>query len=105
MQWLKNGKLLNLNNESSLYIVNNTIIPPDSRTNDFESIRSTLYWNMSAWPGGQLDRIHDSANYTCQSTRNPVGEGVKSSLIFRVECEYVHSYIKIFQISQCTYST
>jgi len=43
---------------------------------------------MSAWPGGQLDRIHDSANYTCQSTHNEVGNGVKSSTAFRVECKY-----------------
>lgn len=85
IQWLKDGKLLNLNSSSSLYSVSNTVIPPDTRTNDFESIRSMLMWNMSAWPGGQLDRIHDSANYTCQSTRNEVGPGVRSSTAFRVE--------------------
>jgi hypothetical protein len=88
VQWLKDGKLLNLNSSSSLYSVSHTVIPPDTRTNDFESIRSMLIWNMSAWPGGQLDRIHDSANYTCQSTRNEVGLGVKSSTAFRVECTY-----------------
>jgi len=43
---------------------------------------------MSAWPGGQLDRIHESANYTCQSTHNEVGVGVKGSTAFRVECKY-----------------
>lgn len=88
VHWLKDGKFLNLNSSSSLYSVSNTVIPPDTRTNDFESIRSMLIWNMSAWPGGQLDRIHDSANYTCQSTRNEVGLGVKSSTAFRVECKY-----------------
>lgn len=87
MQWLKDGKLLNLNSSSSLYSVSNTVIPPDTRTSDFESIRSMLMWNMSAWPGGQLDRIHDSANYTCQSTHNEVGPGVRSSTAFRVECK------------------
>ncbi|XP_021920979.1 uncharacterized protein LOC110830403 [Zootermopsis nevadensis] len=85
VQWLKDGKLLNLNSSFSLYSVSNTVIPPDTRTNDFESVRSMLIWNMSAWPGGQLDRIHDSANYTCQSTHNEVGSGVKSSTTFRVE--------------------
>ncbi|XP_069698098.1 hemicentin-2 isoform X6 [Periplaneta americana] len=84
IQWLKDGKLLNLNS-SSLYTTNETIIPPDTRTSDFESIKSTLIWNMTAWPGGQLDRIHDSANYTCHSTQNVVGPGVKSSTTFRVE--------------------
>lgn len=88
MQWLKDGRLLNLNSSSSLYSVSNTVIPPDTRTSDFESIRSMLMWNMSAWPGGQLDRIHDSANYTCQSTHNEVGPGVRSSTAFRVECKY-----------------
>lgn len=68
--------------------MSNTVSPPNTPTNDFESIRSTLIWNMSAWPGGQLDRIHDSANYTCQSTDNGVGPGVKSSTAFRVECKY-----------------
>lgn len=84
IQWLKDGKLLNLNS-SSLYTTNETIIPPDTRTNDFESIKSTLIWNMTAWPGGQLDRIHDSAAYTCHSTQNVVGPGVKSTTTFRVE--------------------
>lgn len=89
IQWLKDGKLLNLNSSSSLYSVSNTVIPPNTPTNDFESIRSMLMFNMSAWPGGQLDRIHDSANYTCQSTPNEVGPGVRSSTAFRVECKYV----------------
>ncbi|XP_067007165.1 nephrin isoform X1 [Anabrus simplex] len=84
VQWLKNDKLLDTAN-GSLYTVQNVALPPDTSSNDFQSIRSTLVWNMSAWPGGQLDRIHDNANYTCQSTSNSVGAGVKSTTIFGVE--------------------
>jgi hypothetical protein len=75
------------------YSVINTVIPPDPRTNDFESVQSTLVWNMTAWPGGQLDRFTDNANYTCQSTGNAVGAGIKSTNFFGVECEFIFPFI------------
>lgn len=66
----------------------NQVIPPDPRTNDFESVQSTLIWKMENWPGGRLDRLRDNANYTCQSTGNTVGGGVRSTTFFGVECAY-----------------
>lgn len=63
------------------------MVPSDPSTNDFNSIQSTLLWNMNAWPGGQLDRLYDNANYTCQSTGNTVGGGVRSTTFFGVECK------------------
>ena len=62
-------------------------LDPDPRTNDLESVVSTLTWNMSAWPGQMLDRVKDNANYTCRSTANPVGPGVSSTTFFTVECK------------------
>ena len=87
IKWLKNRKLINTN-AGSLYNIHNVILPSDPSTSDFESIHSTLKWNMTAWPGGRLDRIHDNASYTCESSDNPVGSGVKGSTILGVECTY-----------------
>lgn len=40
---------------------------------------------MSAWPDEKFDRLRDSANYSCVSTNNSVGPGVRSSTYFGVE--------------------
>lgn len=89
VNWLKNGQPVELSRgaDMAMYSVRNVVVDPDYNRGDFDSIRSTLIWNMAAWPGGQLDRVHDNANYTCQSSGNPVGNGVKSTTIFGVECE------------------
>lgn len=73
----------------SRYSVETHIVPPVLSTNDFESIQSTLVWRMEAWPNGQLDPSLDNVNYTCQSTSNEVGQGVKSTTQFGVECKYI----------------
>ncbi|XP_046400693.1 hemicentin-1 isoform X3 [Ischnura elegans] len=86
VRWLKNGRpLVEDGPQSSLYSIRTSELPPDPRTNDFKSVVSTLLWNMSAWPGGRLDRILDNANYTCESTANAVGPGVTSTTFFGVE--------------------
>lgn len=77
-------------------------MPPDPAKSDFESVVSTLIWNMTAWPGGQLDRSVDNANYTCQSTANSVGAGVSSTTYFRVECKFLSFDIKMFKNSLYT---
>ncbi|CAG7834604.1 unnamed protein product [Allacma fusca] len=80
--WLKDGLPLS---ETEFYTIKKSTLPPDETKSDFESVVSTLIWNLTAWPGGQLDRLHDNANYTCQSTANEVGPGVSSTTSFRVE--------------------
>ncbi|XP_034251543.1 hemicentin-1 isoform X2 [Thrips palmi] len=87
VNWLKNGQPVELSRgaDMAMYSVRNVVVDPDYNRGDFDSIRSTLIWNMAAWPNGQLDRVHDNANYTCQSSGNPVGNGVKSTTIFGVE--------------------
>jgi hypothetical protein len=77
--WQKNGMTLD---DSDLYHIHSRVLPQDPMTNDFQSIVSTLAWNMSNWPGGQLDRLHDNANYSCHSTGNNIGIGVSSSTYF-----------------------
>lgn len=69
------------------YYVTTVLYPADQSTNDFESIQSNLTWNLDAWPNGELDRFRDNDNYTCESTSNGVGDGVKSTTHFQVECE------------------
>lgn len=82
--WLKNGLPIG---ETELYSIKTTTLPPDQTKSDFESVLSTLFWNLTAWPNGQLDRQLDNANYTCQSTSNSVGAGVSSTTHFHVECK------------------
>ncbi|XP_024084206.1 hemicentin-1 isoform X2 [Cimex lectularius] len=82
--WQKNGQRLETGSRSRYYVISK-VEPPDTRTNDFQSVKSTLIWNMTAWPGGVLDRMTDNANYSCESTGNAVGSGVKSTMFFGVE--------------------
>ncbi|CAG9790130.1 unnamed protein product [Diatraea saccharalis] len=85
VQWLKDGQVIDEKNER-YYIINRKIEPQFNR-NDFEATESTLHWNMSAWPGGVLDRAADSARYTCRSSRNDAGPPVNSTTKFAVEYE------------------
>lgn len=85
VNWAKNGRPLELGTNSR-YRVTNIVLPPDTTSNDFESVQSTLIFNMSAWPGNQLDRIADNANYSCLSTGNAAGGGIRSTTFFGVEC-------------------
>ena len=86
--WQKNGVTLD---DSDIYHIHSHVLPEDPMTNDFQSIVSTLTWNMSNWPSGQLDRLHDNANYSCHSTGNNIGIGVSSSTYFKVECKHLES--------------
>ena len=75
--------------ETKQYYVSNFYHPPDLRTFDFESVRSTLFWNLTAWPNSQLDQFGNNGKFSCESTSNGVGKGVKSSTHFHVECEFI----------------
>lgn len=85
--WLNDGLPLS---DSEYYSIKTTTLPPDQTRSDFESVLSTLIWNLTAWPNG-LDRHRDNTNYTCQSTSNSVGAGVSSTTHFHVECKLVIS--------------
>lgn len=82
--WFKDGHKLNLHN-NPLYYETKANFPPDLRKNDFESVESTLIWNMTAWPGEMLDRTAPNSNYTCQSTPNGIGPGVNSTIEIAVD--------------------
>ncbi|XP_076167348.1 hemicentin-1-like isoform X3 [Ptiloglossa arizonensis] len=84
ISWLKGDIPMDFS-KTSRYYVSNVYHPPDPRTNDFESIQSTLVWNLTAWSGGQLDRFEDNVEFTCESSSNGIGPGVKSSTHFHVE--------------------
>ena len=55
--------------------------------NQHQSVKSTLSFNMRMWSQAKLDPIVDTANYTCTSTDNLVGNGVSSTTLFTVECK------------------
>ncbi|XP_037073328.1 hemicentin-1-like [Pollicipes pollicipes] len=82
LEWLKDGQVIE---DGSYYSIKTGALEPDPRTNDFESVVSTLTWNITAWPNQTLDRVRDNANYTCRSTSNTVGLGVSSTTLFTVE--------------------
>lgn len=42
---------------------------------------------MLNWNTQKLDVLKDSANYTCSSSNNSVGLGVRSATYFAVECK------------------
>lgn len=82
--WYKNGFGIEKNDDR--YVVSESFLSADKAIGDFESVLSTLYFNMSAWPDQQLDIHSDNANYSCVSSANSEGPGVRSSTDFHVEC-------------------
>lgn len=82
--WMKNNKTIDFT-RTRQYFVQNNRAPPNLRTDDFESINSSLVWNLTAWPSGQLDRVVDNdITFTCMSTSNEIGPGVASTVKIEV---------------------
>ncbi|XP_046627501.1 uncharacterized protein LOC124308652 isoform X7 [Neodiprion virginianus] len=84
ISWSKDDVPMNFT-DNKQYFVKNTYHDPDPKTNDFQSIQSELIWNLSWWPSGKLDRFDDNGKFTCESTPNTIGPGVKSTTHFHVE--------------------
>ena len=96
--WLKDG--LPIDEDDERYTIEYGERAPNYAKNDFESVFSTLKFNIDRWPGGKLDRIIDNANYTCQSKSWQMTsldtEGVSSTTYFRVECKQcISAFIKV----------
>ncbi|XP_023246410.1 hemicentin-1 [Copidosoma floridanum] len=82
--WLKNNRSIDFGRTRKYYVENGRLAPNRS-TDDFESISSSLIWNLTAWPSGQLDRIIDNdSTFTCMSTSNGIGPGVSSTVKIEV---------------------
>uniref|UniRef100_A0ABD2W382 Ig-like domain-containing protein n=1 Tax=Trichogramma kaykai TaxID=54128 RepID=A0ABD2W382_9HYME len=78
--WMRNNKTIDFSRTRQFYLQNNRS-PPNLRTDDFESINSSLVWNLTAWPLGQLDRVADNdVTFTCMSNSNGIGPGVVSTV-------------------------
>ncbi|XP_026824170.1 uncharacterized protein LOC105277484 isoform X3 [Ooceraea biroi] len=84
ISWLRDDIPMDFS-KTNRYYVSNVYHPPDPRTSDFESIQSTLVWNLTVWPNGELDRAEDNSKFTCKSSSNGIGPGVESSTYFHVE--------------------
>lgn len=54
---------------------------------------------MSAWPEERFDIFRDSANYSCVSSNNSVGSGVRSSTYFAVEYPPENATVSIPKVS------
>nr|XP_029731893.1 hemicentin-1 isoform X3 [Aedes albopictus] len=83
ISWFKDG--VGIEDSDERYYITSTYLPAEPATGDFESAYSVLHFNMSAWPDGMLDRIRDSSNYSCVSSNNSAGPGVRSTTYFGVE--------------------
>ncbi|GAB0099475.1 Immunoglobulin [Sergentomyia squamirostris] len=83
ISWFKDG--MGIEEFSDRYYVRDSYLPADPSTGDFESTLSILHFNMSAWPDEKLDIFRDSANYSCVSSNNSIGGGVRSATYFGVE--------------------
>lgn len=81
--WFRDGQ--EINSDNPRYSISQIAMPADTSTGDFESVLSELHFNISAWPDHRLDILKDSANYTCSSSNNSVGLGVRSATSFGVE--------------------
>ncbi|XP_076371726.1 B-cell receptor CD22-like isoform X2 [Tachypleus tridentatus] len=82
IQWRKNEENIT---DSYLYLIKSAVLPEDTQAGYFISVVSTLQWNLTAWPGGTLDRDLDNANYTCVGSGTAAGPSVSTSTEFRVE--------------------
>ncbi|CAH1113208.1 unnamed protein product, partial [Psylliodes chrysocephalus] len=82
--WHKDGVKLDIVN-NPLYTVETHFLKPNPQKNDFESVNSTLIWNITAWPGHMLNKTSPNSNYTCQATSNKIGLGVSSTAEIAVD--------------------
>ena len=96
--WLKDGTPIG--DDDVRYSMSHMEWEKNYAKNDFQSVSSTLVFNIEKWRAdGQLNRVIDNANYTCQSQGNLVGnEGVKSTTYFRVECKFNVFELRIIRI-------
>lgn len=85
ISWYKNG--IGIEKSDERYYINESHVPADMAVGDFESVLSVLYFNMSAWPDKKLDIYKDNANYSCVTSGNSEGPGVRSATDFHVECK------------------
>ncbi|KAL1401074.1 hypothetical protein pipiens_006909 [Culex pipiens pipiens] len=83
ISWFKDG--VGIEDSDERYYITSQYLAAEPATGDFESAYSVLHFNMSAWPDGILDRIRDSSNYSCVSSNNSAGPGVRSTTYFGVE--------------------
>lgn len=88
--WYKNG--IGIEKSDIHYTIAESFLPADKAIGDFESVLSTLHFNMSSWPDQQLDIHQDDANYSCVSSANSEGPGVRGLTDFHVECMFVVYY-------------
>lgn len=95
ISWSKNGRPID-KGLTNRYDVKELVERSNPTANIFESVRSTLIWNMAAWPGSQLDRLIDNANYSCHSSGNIVGIGVNSTTTFGVECKFINNFVTMY---------
>lgn len=83
--WFKDN--VGIESGDNRYYVEETYLPADIAVGDFESVISVLHFNMSAWPDKKLDIYKDNANFSCVSSGNSEGPGVRSATVFHVECK------------------
>lgn len=87
ISWLRDN--VEIDAKDSRYFVKEEYVASSPATGDFESVLSVLHFNMSAWPNHKFDALADNANYSCVSSENTVGPGVRSSTYFGIQCKFL----------------
>ncbi|KAK4872366.1 hypothetical protein RN001_014395, partial [Aquatica leii] len=84
ISWFRENEQIDTRN-SKLYDIKTTIRDANGKTGDFESIESTLIWNVDAWPTHPFAKTAPTVHYMCMSSSNGVGNGVNASVPVEVE--------------------
>lgn len=85
ISWLRDN--VEIDPKDRRYFVKEEYVASSGATGDLESVLSVLHFNMSAWPNNKFDVLADNANYSCVSSGNSVGPGIKSSTYFGIQCK------------------
>ncbi|KAF5279443.1 hypothetical protein FQA39_LY05553 [Lamprigera yunnana] len=84
ISWFRENEQIDTRN-NPLYDIKTTIRDANGKTGDFESIESTLIWNVNAWPTHPFAKTAPTVHYMCMSSSNGVGNGVNASVPVEVE--------------------
>ena len=86
--WYKDDQKIDTDNP--LYYIKNEQVPADDPSDEFESVESTLVWNLKNWPNQRLIKKDGQSKYTCKS-----GDGfldVESTAYVAIECEWIYKH-------------
>ena len=85
IQWVKNSDVISIDDDR--FTIEESIIPEDVDSNQFQSVISKLSWNLENTSNNKLD--HEELNFTvsCFVEETDAHAGISSSSEIQVECK------------------